>query len=75
MFIGFEREGGREKERKKKIKVREKYLLYVPWLGIEPTTFWGTGQHSNQLNHLARAENLLLIYHIHNPSFTGIFDK
>ena len=24
---------------------------YVPWLGIEPATFWCTGWYSNQLNH------------------------
>ena len=28
---------------------------YVPWPGIKPATFWGTGWHSNQLSHPARA--------------------
>ena len=27
----------------------------VPWLGIEPATFWYMGQCSNQLSHMARA--------------------
>ena len=33
---------------------------YVPWLGMEPTTFWCTGRHSNQLNLLARAQIRIL---------------
>ena len=31
---------------------------YVPWPGIEPTTFWYTGQHPDQLSHLARVVTL-----------------
>lgn len=29
---------------------------YMPWLGTEHTTFWGTEWRSDQLSHLARAE-------------------
>ena len=59
MFIDF-KERGREKEK----YVREKHqsvashmnlqASYVAWLGFELAIFWCTGQHSNQLSHLAR---------------------
>ena len=65
----FQRE--REEEKRKREREREKHLLvislrcldqrlnpqprYVPWLGIEPATFWCTGWHPNQLSHQARA--------------------
>ena len=61
----LEREEGRE--RKKNSNVREKQWLvasdshpywgsnlqprYIPWLGIEPSTFWYVGQCSNKLNY------------------------
>ena len=68
-FIDF-RERGREREIHTDIDLREKdrsvssYMhldlglnpqpRYVPWLGIEPTTFWCMGWCSNQLSHLVR---------------------
>lgn len=33
------------------------YLLYTPQLGIKPVAFWCTGWYSDQLSHVARAEN------------------
>ena len=30
-------------------------LGYVPWMEIEPTTFWCMGRYSNQFSHLTRA--------------------
>ena len=29
---------------------------HVPWLGIQPMTFWSAGPHSNQLRHTGRAQ-------------------
>ena len=36
---------------------------YVPWLGIEPATFWCRGWCSNQLSHPARARAIFLVIH------------
>ena len=36
-------------------------LRYVPWLGIEPITFWYMGWYPNQLSHLVRANCLLFL--------------
>ena len=46
---------------------------YVPWLGIEPTTFWCMEWHSNQLSHPARAVQTNLSTHLNNSS-NYIFD-
>ena len=70
MFIDFREEGG-ERVRERDIDVREKHQMvascmcpdqgsnpqprYVSRPGLEPTTFWCMGQHSNKLSHLARA--------------------
>ena len=61
----------RARKRERAIDVRQKHLPvashtcpdwlsnpqhgFVPWPGIEPTTFWWMEQHSSQLNHPARA--------------------
>ena len=68
----LERKGERRRERKREgrgererdIDVREKHgsvasCMCPDWVGIEPTTLWGTEQCSNQLCHLARAGNTL----------------
>ena len=45
---------------------------YVPWLGIEPLTFWCTGQYSNQLNHVSKSRIIGLFMSPQNevPFFT-----
>ena len=55
----FQRQRERETERgREKHQCDRETLtgctLYVPWLGIEPTTFWCIRRHSNQVTHLAR---------------------
>ena len=80
---GKERE--REGQREGNISAREKHQLVaslacpdlganpqpkcVPWLGIEPITFWCTGWCSNQLSHTSQGhhislETFLLIIHL-----------
>ena len=49
-----------ERERKGRVGEIEREtsidcFLFMPLLGIEPTTFWYTGGLSNQLSHQARA--------------------
>ena len=72
MFI-YWRGGGRERN----INMREKHQLvvshtlsyhgsnqqprYVPWLRIEPPTFWCMGWYSNQLNHNSQGNNYYLV--------------
>ena len=76
MFIDF-REKGKETEREKNITLGKKHQSVdscmspdqelnpqprdASWPGIEPAPSWCTGQHSNQLNQLARAETIDLI--------------
>ena len=79
----LERRGERERERD--TDAREKHrcereswiscFSHAPWLGIEPATFWWTGQHSRQLSHLARAmllnflKRILTIYKLLSHCF------
>ena len=68
LFIYFlERREGREKKKERNIYVQEIYQLvapnwgpgtyprHVPWLGIEPATFWFAGWHSIHWATLASA--------------------
>ena len=67
MLIDVERGKGREREREKNIDVKERHwsiashthddqglnsqLRHVPWLGIEPLTFWFMRWYHKQLSH------------------------
>ena len=60
-----EREGGREGEKHQLVASHmrpdwgpNKQSWYVPWPGIEPSTFWCMGQHSNQLSHTGQGSIL-----------------
>ena len=72
----LEREEGGERERERNINVREKHRSvashvhpnqgstpqprFVPWLEIEPSTFWCMGKRSNQLSYTS--QGLLLFF-------------
>ena len=66
-LLTFEREGEREKYQCDR-QISISCLPYVPQLGTEPTTFWYTGQCSNQLSHLARAEIIFKDYPLPRPA-------
>ena len=65
-FKNLDREDGREKERERNINVwlplvcpncgPDPQPRHVPWLGIEPVTFWFAGQHSMHWATPARAD-------------------
>ena len=76
-YLFLERGKGRKKERKRNIDVWKITLAashsppnwgpgpqprHVPWLGIEPVTFWFAGQHSIHWATLAKADSLILIH-------------
>ena len=63
-FREREREREREKHRSVASHICPNWELnlqprYVPWLGIEPTTFWCMGWHSNQPSNPARAQTFV----------------
>ena len=60
MFIDF-RERGRERDTDVWEKHRSVCLLHMPWLGIEPVTFWCVGRCSSSPSHPARAYFLNLV--------------